>query len=311
MPSLIHSTLGITSLLKRQPLKHNVIDRDKIAVPPNWDSWGKIRVLGGTFEAETVSQGWEEDIDEQLGSSGPCSMDTLEQNRQVASETAEPIQTESAIARYEDWCQEPGTSGGLAVVEGVMNETDVAIHSEDTQEFLEGQLKILEAFKAKADTDKVATTAGTGASAAAAAAAASAADREHISEHIGPVQFNVGGIQVDADDMLQRIKVCTPLPSTTDQDGADCTDRSTRTATRTRLQKTQPARRTRLSPVSQRNMTMSSCRTSLAISSRRREKTQQSNQKTKKTKNTNGPRPPLQISPPFPFVTKRRPWPPN
>ena len=26
-------------------------------------------------------------------------------------------------------------------------------------------------------------------------------------EHIGPVQFNMGGIQVDADDMVQRLKV--------------------------------------------------------------------------------------------------------
>ncbi|KAF4124393.1 dynein light intermediate chain 1, cytosolic [Geosmithia morbida] len=197
-PSLVHSTLGITSLLKRQPLKHNVIDRDKIVVPPNWDSWGKIRVLGGDFEAEAVSQGWEEDIDEHLGSSGPCSMETLEQNRRVAGETAEPIQTESAIARYEDWCQEPGSSGGLAVVENVMNEADVAVHSDDTQDFLEGQLKILEAFKAKAAPEK--------SSAAALAAAAVVSDREHISEHIGPVQFNVGGIHVDADDMLQRIK---------------------------------------------------------------------------------------------------------
>lgn len=29
-----------------------------------------------------------------------------------------------------------------------------------------------------------------------------------VSEHIGPVQFNMGGIQVDADDMLQKLKVC-------------------------------------------------------------------------------------------------------
>jgi dynein light intermediate chain 1 len=28
-----------------------------------------------------------------------------------------------------------------------------------------------------------------------------------VSEHIGPVQFNMGGIQVDADDMLKRLKV--------------------------------------------------------------------------------------------------------
>ena len=28
-----------------------------------------------------------------------------------------------------------------------------------------------------------------------------------VSDHIGPVQFNMGGIQVDADDMVQRLKV--------------------------------------------------------------------------------------------------------
>lgn len=31
-------------------------------------------------------------------------------------------------------------------------------------------------------------------------------DESRINEHIGPVQFNVGGIQVDADDVLQRMK---------------------------------------------------------------------------------------------------------
>jgi dynein light intermediate chain 1, cytosolic len=28
-----------------------------------------------------------------------------------------------------------------------------------------------------------------------------------VLEHIGPVQFNMGGIQVDADDMVQRLMV--------------------------------------------------------------------------------------------------------
>lgn len=202
LPSLIHSTLGITSLLKRQPLKHNVIDRDKIVVPPNWDSWGKIRVLGGTFEAETVSQGWVEDVDERFGTE-PCNMETLEQNKKAENETMEPLQTESAIARYEDWCQEPN-SGGLSVVETVLNEAEVTVHSEETQDFLEDQLKILEAFKTKAVPEKPEKTlVETG---------PALKEREHVSEHIGPVQFNVGGIHVDADDMLQRIKVHSTIP---------------------------------------------------------------------------------------------------
>lgn len=205
LPSLIHSTLGITSLLKRSPLKHNVIDRDKIVVPPNWDSWGKIRVLGGTFEAETVSQGWVEDIDERFGTE-PCDLETLEQNQKSANETSEPLQTESAIAGYEDWCQEPN-SGGLAVVENAMNEAEVTVQSDDTQDFLEAQLKILDAFKAKIgpenktalpQTQELANMRGV---------------ENDVSEHIGPVQFNVGGIHVDADDMLQRLKVSLDMLS--------------------------------------------------------------------------------------------------
>ncbi|KAL8979156.1 MAG: hypothetical protein Q9177_006216, partial [Variospora cf. flavescens] len=62
LPNLIHSSLGIHSLLKRQTLKHNVIDRDKVLVPPNWDSWGKIRVLREGFDVEGISSGWGIDI---------------------------------------------------------------------------------------------------------------------------------------------------------------------------------------------------------------------------------------------------------
>lgn len=198
LPTLIHSTLGITSLLKRQPLKHNVIDRDKIVVPPNWDSWGKIRVLVAAFEVEAVSQAWADDI-EQSGQEPP-NMETLEQNRKAQEETAEPLQIDSAIARYEDWCKEP-SSGGISLVENAMkNVGDVSVESEEPQIYLENQLKILEAFKAKGQPEKpnaldVALNSGR------------APEREAVSDHIGPVQFNVGGIQVDADDMLRRLKV--------------------------------------------------------------------------------------------------------
>ncbi|KAG9257768.1 dynein light intermediate chain [Emericellopsis atlantica] len=193
---LIHSTLGITSLLKKQPLKQNVIDRDKIVVLPNWDSWGKIRVLGGQFEAETISQGWAEDIDERFSGEFP-SLEVLAQNRTAQKETADPLQTESAIAQYEEWCQE-SASDGLAIVESILQkkQAGVTVYSEDAQEFLEKQVKRLEMARNKAaPTEKTMPEPPPGWS-----------EREHVSEHIGPVQFNVGGIQVDADDMLQRIK---------------------------------------------------------------------------------------------------------
>ena len=48
-----------------------------------------------------------------------------------------------------------------------------------------------------------------------------------VNEHIGPVQFNMGGIQVDADDMLQRLKVCFHRNTTTSYDTNLFQDRQT------------------------------------------------------------------------------------
>ncbi|KYK58949.1 dynein light intermediate chain [Drechmeria coniospora] len=196
LPLLIHSTLGVTSLLKRQPLKHNVIDRDKIVVAPNWDSWSKIRILGGTFDAELVSAGWEEDIQLPRGSEPPTAEDHegAEEGQQPASSRAP-----SSIVQYESWCRDPN-SGGLAVVESAMGDgAAVAVDSESPQVFLERQLKILEAFKAKMpDSGNAAPSAAT--------TRLDFPQEKSVNDHIGPVQFNMGGIQVDADDMLQRLK---------------------------------------------------------------------------------------------------------
>ncbi|KAM3511111.1 hypothetical protein MY11210_005228 [Beauveria gryllotalpidicola] len=214
LPSLIHSTLGITSLLKRQPLKHNVIDRDKIVVPPNWDSWGKIRVLGGNFDTEVASKGWSEDIKLPLGSTLQ-SLEALEQARAEAAETGKYVQEDSAIARYEDWCRDPN-SGGMAVVESAMGgAAAVGVDSEDTQEFLEKQLKILEAFKAKLPEKTPDNNIST------VSRRPEFADEKSVSEHIGPVQFNMGGIQVDADDMLQRLKDRNAHTASDDEDAAE------------------------------------------------------------------------------------------
>lgn len=63
LQTLVHSTLGIKSLLKQEQLRHNVTDRDRVLVPPNWDSWAKIRILRGNFEVEELSEKWSVDID--------------------------------------------------------------------------------------------------------------------------------------------------------------------------------------------------------------------------------------------------------
>lgn len=259
LPSLIHSMLGITSLLKRNPLKHNVIDRDKIVVPPNWDSWGKIRVLGGSFDTETVSEGWGQDIKLPSGSEPPT-LEKLQESHDAENGDPAPesAQSHSAIAGYEDWCRDP-TSGGITLVDNAMTGgPSVNVGSEDVQDFLEKQLKALETYKAKAHDKSSADIGGKSST----KKALDFGDEKGISEHIGPVQFNMGGIQVDADDMLQRLKVSNVqslIPTWT------CLTSVYRTETRThRLRAHRPSRRPQRR-VPPRISTTSSCRISSVV----------------------------------------------
>ncbi|KAL2754058.1 hypothetical protein ACRALDRAFT_1049578 [Sodiomyces alcalophilus JCM 7366] len=224
LPSLVHSSLGVTSLLKRQPLKHNVIDRDKILVPPNWDSWGKIRVLRDGFDVEAASIGWSRDLQSEFTDPAMTTegLDVLAKAKADGSYQGE--MWSSAVAPYEDWIRDLATaSEALALgADDASSALHLEIQSQDAQEFLDASLATLEAYKAKAEQKSDPTKAGNGAQSATPSSSSSAlldhgpagtarqplttASDGKVSEHIGPVQFNMGGIQVDADDMVQRLK---------------------------------------------------------------------------------------------------------
>ena len=76
----------------------------------------------------------------------------------------------------------------------------------DTQAFLGQELKQLETFKQKNEED---TRQQPKANKPEDYKGAGRMDQDVI-DRIGHVQFNMGGIQVDADDMVQRIKVRVP-----------------------------------------------------------------------------------------------------
>ncbi|KAI0998006.1 hypothetical protein K3495_g10183 [Podosphaera aphanis] len=203
LQSLIHSSLGIHSLLKRQPLKHNVIDRDKVLIPPNWDSWGKIRVLSDGFEVEAVNDGWSLDIEEEnISSSDEKSV------KNTPDEGSEPQRSGGAVDAFEKVIRDPSIDS-LQVTTTEVNGLDLEVSSQETQEFLAAQLEILEKNKAilethsgddgrlthswqsPHDTHDTSNYRGEG---------------TRVNEHIGPVQFNMGGIHVDADNMIQQLK---------------------------------------------------------------------------------------------------------
>ncbi|ROT41037.1 dynein light intermediate chain [Sodiomyces alkalinus F11] len=219
LPSLVHSSLGVTSLLKRQPLKHNVIDRDKILVPPNWDSWGKIRVLRDGFDVEATSIGWSRDLQSEF--TDPA-MTTEGLNVLAKAKADGSYQGEtwsSAIAPYEDWIRDLTTaSEALALgADDADSASRLEVQSDEAQDFLSSSLAALDAYKVKAEQKSDPTK---GARSATPPSSSSSAALDHgtarhplttasdgkVSDHIGPVQFNMGGIQVDADDMVQRLK---------------------------------------------------------------------------------------------------------
>lgn len=114
----------------------------------------------------------------------------------------------SATLIYEQTIRDPKLS--LSIARSTQPGWDRAIEVEtrDMQSFLSDQLQVLEQLKAEDEQrDKQLRKGG------------SLKDQDNsipmdepsrVSEHIGPVQFNMGGIQVDADDMLRKLKVKYP-----------------------------------------------------------------------------------------------------
>ncbi|PGH05949.1 hypothetical protein AJ80_08261 [Polytolypa hystricis UAMH7299] len=207
---LIHASLGIHSLLKRQSLKHNVIDRDKILVPSNWDSWGKIRIIREGFDIESVGTAWSIEIQEPpapfVGVKEDGKAENEDESPQEGARKEEETEAEdgtSAVAIYEQTIKDPKDT---ALSRGDQSSTHkIEIETRELQDFLTEQQEALEQLKAEDEQrdrqhrKNGLLKDGEG--------SASIDETTRVNEHIGPVQFNMGGIQVDADDMLRKLKV--------------------------------------------------------------------------------------------------------
>ena len=211
LPTLIHSMLGIRSQLKKQSLKHNVIDRDKVLVPPNWDSWGKIRVIREGFDVEGTSSGWSIDI--QASASAAANGDN-------EINDAEPDFSESAegavLPTYESTITDPH-----AYFSSQLKHPGIELSIPSTQAFLTTQIDVLE--KLKADDEALAASSKRDPNSSTFSNSVNRANDEQVSEHVGPVQVNMGGIQVDADDMLKRLR--------SRKEGADNSNRTPKPST--------------------------------------------------------------------------------
>lgn len=207
LQTLLHSSLGIHSLLKKQPLKPNVIDRDKVAVPPNWDSWGKIRVLREGFDVEAVSEGWSIDLETKFPPPGRgATLENGSANGEEYDADGYEITPGSAVTMFEESIRNP-SHDALQMAGRNTHSTNLEIETEDTQKFLESQLMKLETYKQKIEEESKEQDGERNRTKKPTRGLDEDGRQANVSDHIGPVQFNVGGIQVDADDMVKRLQV--------------------------------------------------------------------------------------------------------
>lgn len=141
---------------------------------------------------EAVNSGWSFDIEE-LGLDGH----TVDTDALVAG---------GAVEIYEEIIRDPSLDA-LQATAYESNGLKLEVSSVHPQTFLAGQLEILDKIRQESsgiDNGRV----GRGRRGSHSLEGdESRVDEARVNEHIGPVQFNMGGIQVDADDMLQRLKV--------------------------------------------------------------------------------------------------------
>jgi len=203
--TLIHSSLSIHSLLKREVAKHNIIDRDKILVPPNWDSWGKIRILKEGFDPEAVGDAWSIEIQESPGQSPDFSTgNTTSPDQDGGSEA------ESAVSVFEATLRNPSDS--RPAFQPRTGDEIVTVPS--VQEFLQEQFSHLEQLKAEDEKAERKSRKGAPAPTGTGGSTADGNDdvglkgvsSPRMAEHIGPYQINVNGIDFDAEEATRRLR---------------------------------------------------------------------------------------------------------
>lgn len=185
--TLLHSSMAIQSLLKRGVIKHNVIDRDKILVPPNWDSWGKIRILRDAFDVERVADRW--------------SIEIQAQPDQFLDHTASEPDPNSAVALYESFIPKPPEDHTPS-----KPAPQITLRVPSLQEFLQAQKEELDRQAAK---DDAAVHAGGQRNINTASnhyEDALKPTKNRMIEHIGAYNINVNGIDVDAEEATRRLR---------------------------------------------------------------------------------------------------------
>jgi dynein light intermediate chain 1 len=125
---------------------------------------------------------------------------------QPGSEAEDELSEEeaTAVSVYEETIRNPEYDSALSSL-NPRHGNGMEVPSSDAQAFLASQVEILDRLRVEDEREKSAKDKKKGS-----AVYISQDDASGIvEEHIGPVQFNMGGIQVNADEMVKRLQVST------------------------------------------------------------------------------------------------------
>ena len=147
------------------------------------------------FDVEAVNSGWSLDIEE-----------SSERVLNGHTNGTAPSARGGAVGIYEETIRDPSLDA-LQATAYESNGLKLEISSVEPQTFLASQLEVLEKIRQDTSSTDNGRLARGQRGSHAPEGDESRVEEGRVNEHIGPVQFNMGGIQVDADDMLQRLKV--------------------------------------------------------------------------------------------------------
>lgn len=177
-------------------------------VPPNWDSWGKIRVLRDGFDVEAVNKGWSVDIEESYDLAAQNGTNGV--NGHVTPDEDTPPVPGAAVEAYQETIRDPSLDA-LQATASEGNGLKLEVSSQDAQKFLATQVEVLDKIRQGAEPSSMDSSRVVRGRQSSQSRVEQGDDEQYdegrVNEHIGPVQFNMGGIQVDADDMLRRLRV--------------------------------------------------------------------------------------------------------
>jgi dynein light intermediate chain 1 len=180
--------------------------------PPNQAHYNhsstKIRVLREGFDVEGISRAWGVEIQDLPSSpTSPSLPSTPEAQTTGGAEPSLLAETDTTTSLYEQQIQNPHPPAP--------SQPKLEVECTPDQTFLAAQAESLDRYRAEDEAAKKAREARRVANGSGTPSNTSTDDTgsRAMAEHVGPVQFNMGGIQYDADEVLRRLKVNDNIPS--------------------------------------------------------------------------------------------------